>query len=191
MKVKKQNQKFEIEANQYNSNFIQTAYDEYLLRMKRSTSEANTYTSETKKAGFPSLPTLPTFNAFLMLDKNVSKEIARWNALNEILISSNVPYNVLEGDKDNFYYKQLEKLVLKKSCPYELSSLELSQKNAALYNSKKKEFIDYYKALVIFKRVFDLIMNRKWKEAILGVTLINDLLLNHKVVAVFISTNYR
>jgi hypothetical protein len=179
--VKKQNQKFDIENNQYNSNFIQTAYDEYLLRMNRFSSDASAFMSEIKKNGFPCLPALTAFNTFLTLDTKLNKEIPRWNALNDILTASNVPYNVLEGDKNNFYYKQLEKLIVKKSCTYNLSSLELNQKSITLYQEKKKEFLDYHKVLLVLKKVFNLAINRQWKEAILGMTLINDLLSNHKV----------
>lgn len=151
------------------------------MRMNRFSFETNNFVTESKKTVFPSLPFLTTFASFLMLDTKINRQVARWNALNEILASSNVPYNVLEGAKDNFYYKQLEKLVVNNACAYNLPSLELDQKTITLYNSKKKEFIDYYKTLIIFKKIFNLVINRKWKEAIIGTTLINDLLSNYKV----------
>ena len=150
------------------------------MRMNRFSAETTSFVTESKKQTYPSLPILTTFNTFLMLDTKLARQVARWNALNEILATSNIPYNVLEGAKDNFYYKQLEKLVVNNACIYNLPSLELDQKTITLFN-KKKEFIDYYKTLLIFKKIFNLIINRKWKEAIVGTTLVNDLLSNHKV----------
>jgi len=179
--IKKENQKFDIEFSQYNSNFTQTVYDEYLMRMNRFSFETSNFVTESKKSTYPSLPLLTTFTSFLMLDTKINRQIARWNALNEILVTSKVPYNVLEGAKDNFYYKQLEKLIVNNACQYNLPSLDLDQKTTILYNNKKKEFVDYYKILITYKKIFNLIINRKWKEALVGMTIINDLLSNYKV----------
>lgn len=182
--IKKENQRFEIEHSQYNSNFIKTVYDEYLMRMNRFSFEASNYLSENSKKAFPSLPVLTNFNSFIMLDPKLSKELARWNALNDILISSNVPYNVLQGDKNNFYYKELEHAIVNKGCVYNLSSLELGFSSRSVYDSKNKEFMSYYKTLVVLKKVFSFIINRKWKEAIIAVSLISNLLSDHKVQTV-------
>lgn len=182
--VKKENQKFEIEHSQYNSNFIKTVYDEYLMRMNRFSFEASNYLSENGKKTVPSLPVLTSFNSFIMLDPKLSKELARWNALNDILTSSNVPYNVLQGDKNNFYYKELERAIVNQGCVYNLNSLELDFSSNSVYNSKKKEFMSYYKTLVVLKKTFNFIINRKWKEATIGVSLIGNLLSDYKVYTI-------
>ena len=150
--------------------------------MNRFSFDTSNFVTESKKVPYPGLPFLTAFTSFLMLDTKLNRQVARWHTLNEILATSKVPYNILEGAKDNFYYKQLEKLVVNHACAYNLSSLELDQKIITLYSSKKKEFTDYYKTLIIFKKIFNLIINRKWKEALIGTTLVNDLLSNYKVL---------
>ena len=149
--------------------------------MNRFSFEANKYHADNKQKAFPSLPALPTFNSFLLLDSNSKAELVRWNTLNDILRASNIPYNVLEGDKQNFYYRELQSLVVNKACPYSVGSLELNYNQQIALNHKKTEFFSYYKVVLILKKIFNLALNRKWKEAIISISIVNDLLSDYKV----------
>lgn len=157
------------------------------MRMNRLSFDANNFAVTNKKKIFPSLPTLPIFNSFLLLDPSKAKEITRWKTLQDILSNSNVPYNILQGDRNNFYYRELDKLIVSKNCSYSLNSLELNYCQNTLHVSKKNEYMDYYKSIVLLKQIFNLVYLRKWKDAITAVACINDFLENHKVLSALAS----
>lgn len=115
-----------------------------------------------------------TFNTFLLLDAPKCSEIARWNILRGILSYKKVPYDILNGENKNFYYTELKELVLSPSCHYALKSMELSEVNKKLLAEKKKEYIELNKCFVITKALFELILEKKWKEVMATISLLHN-----------------
>jgi len=101
-------------------------------------------------------------------------EIVRWNTLKAILMEEKVPYKILEGETNNFYYAEIKELLVNPKCHYALKSLELSDANKELLALKKREFVEIEKALAIIKTIFRLVMEKKWKEAMATVSLLHE-----------------
>ena len=143
--------------------------------------EADNYLAFNKKKIFPSLPNLPPFNIFLLLDLPKTKEIAHWKTLDDTISKAHIPYNVLNGEKNNFYYTELNKLIVNKNCVWALSSLELDYQQNLLLVNKKTEYMNYLKAIILLKQTFNLVYLHKWKDAITAGAYINTLIENYKV----------
>ena len=144
--------------------------------------EADTFLAANKKKTFPNLPNLPPFSVFLLLDLPKTKEIAAWRSLYDIVSNSNIPYNILNGEKSNFYYVELEKLIVNKNCMYPLSALELNYQQNTLLVNKKTEYMNYLKSIILLKQTFNLVYLHKWKDAITAVAYINMLVEKYKVI---------
>jgi hypothetical protein len=169
---------------------VQTINDEYLMRMNAISFEAAKFQNEVKTKPFPSIPALPNFNSFLLLESHKYSDIARWNTLKAILKEKKVPYNLLEGEVQNYYYKELKDLVVNGQSVYSLKSLELNEKQRASLDAKKKEYVILSSCMMILQTIFELINDKKWKEAMLTISLLHEKLNAVKVISDFIFLNY-
>ncbi len=177
-----ENTKFLTEYQHFNSNMVQTINDEYLMRMNAVSFEAAKFQNEVKTKPFPSIPTLPNFNSFLLLESHKYSDISRWNTLKAILREKKVPYKVLEGDVQNYYYKELKDLLVNGQSVYTLKSLEINEKQRANLDMKKQEYAVLTQCMVILQAVLDMTMEKKWKEAMLTLALLHEKLNLVKVV---------
>jgi len=169
-----ENTKFLTEYQHYNSNMVQTINDDYLMKMNSICFEAAKFQNELKSKPFPSVPSLSTFNSFLLLESQKCSDIARWNTLKTILKDKKVPYSILDGETTNYYYKELKELIVHSSSVYSLKSLELNEKQKQLLDSKQKEYLTLSKCMLILQAIFELIMDKKWKEALLTITVLHE-----------------
>jgi hypothetical protein len=164
---------------------VQTINDEYLMRMNAVSFEAAKFQNDIKTKPFPSIPSLPNFSSFLLLESHKYSDIARWNTLNAILKEKKVPYNVLEGEVQNYYYKELKDLLVNGQSVYTLKSLELNEKQKASLEAKRKEYATLTKCIIILQAVFELINEKKWKEAMLTLSHLHEKLSSLKVTSFF------
>ena len=149
--------------------------------------DADSFLAFNKKKIFPNLPSLPPFNIFLLLELPKTKEIAYWRTLYDIISNSNIPYNILNGEKNNFYYVEFEKLIVNKNCVCALNALELNYNQNTLLVHKKSEYLNYYKSIILLKQTFNFVYLHKWKDAITAVAYINTLVEKYKVKRCYIS----
>lgn len=170
-----------IECQPYDANMAQKIYNEYVANMKVIGAEAVKFQGEYKSNPFPFVPCLPNFNSFLMLEVRKCSEIARWNVLKTVLLDKKVSCKVLEGEKKNDYYDELRELLVNRAVDYNLKELELSESNQYLLESKKKEFVAMTECATIIRWIFGLIMEKKWKEAIVTTSLLHEKLNELKV----------
>lgn len=176
-----ENNKFMIEYNHYKGNMGTKIYEDYMDTMRTISSEAAKIQAEIRSSSFPFIPMTMNFNTFLLCDMPRCAEIVRWNTLKAILMEEKVPYKILEGESNNFYYAEMKELLVNPKCHYALKSLELSDANKELLTLKKKEFVEIEKALAIIKTIFRLVMEKKWKEAMATVSLLHEKLSGLKV----------
>jgi len=141
--------------------------------MKLICHEAVNIHGEIKNKSFPYVPLFINFNTFLLSEVPKCSEITRWNVLHGILSYKKVPYDILQGESNNFYYTELKDLVVNNSCHYALKSMELSDVNKQLLIEKKVEFLELNKCFTIVKAIFELILNNKWKEAMATISFLH------------------
>lgn len=109
--VESENTKFNTEYQHFNTNITQLIYDDYLVKMNSVGFEAAKFQQDIKNNPFPFLPSLCSFNSFLYLDNQKTQDLCRWNTLKSILRNKKVPYNVMDGEIKNYYYKELKSRV--------------------------------------------------------------------------------
>lgn len=143
--------------------------------------ESAKFQKDLRSKMFPFAPTLPNFPSFLMLESTKCAEITRWSILKSILTAKKVPYNILEGENKNHYYFGLKELLVEKSFPYSLKSLELTKADKELLAAKKKEYVTLMKCLMIIENIFGLVKAKKWKETMATVNLLHETLGQTKV----------
>jgi hypothetical protein len=143
--VLKENAKFEIELQHSKTNIMKSILSDYSSQMSTIGQEMNKYIKELQSKGVPSVPLLPSFNGFLLFENFRGPDLIRWNTLKSILREKKVPYNLLEGETNNFYYRELRDAVVSPSCTYNLKSLELTEKQYELLFAKRKEYLELYK----------------------------------------------
>ena len=164
------------------SNLVPKINEEYLQKMNSINFEAAKFQSDLRNKVFPYVPTLPNFNGFLLLEVPKCSEIARWNLLKTIVTQRKVPYNVLEGETKNYYYRELKEIIVSKSSAYNLKSLELTESNKVLLAQKKKEYVALTQSLIIIENILELIVAKKWKETLATISLLHEKLGHIKVL---------
>lgn len=127
------------------------------------------------------MPSIPSFNSFLLFESPKCTEIARWNTLKTILHAKNVPYNILEGEKRNYYYHEIKDLLVETRSVYSLKSLELSEANKELMVQKRKEYVVLAQCMTIFENTFELVIAKKWRETMANIGLVHEKLNQIKV----------
>lgn len=169
-----ENARFMTEYQHCNANLVPKINEEYQQKMNTINFEAAKFQSDLRNKVFPYVPTLPNFNSFLLLEVPKCSEIARWSLLKTIVTQRKIPYNVLEGESKNYYYRELKDLLVTKSSAYNLKSLELSEPNKMLLAQKKKEYIALSQSLIIVENILELIVAKKWKETLATVSLLHE-----------------
>jgi len=178
--VEEENSKFLMEYNHHKGHMGAKIYEDYIDTMRTISAEASKIQAEIRGSIYPFIPTIVNFNTFLLHDMPRCAEIVRWNTLKAILMEEKVPYKILEGESNNFYYQELKELLVNPQCHYALKTMELSDANKELLATKKREFIEIEKALAIIKRIFGLINDKKWKETMATIGLLHEKLTNLK-----------
>jgi len=176
-----ENAKFLTEYQHYNAGLIQKINDEFFLKMNTHIFEASKFQKELQSKKFPFIPSIPNFTSFLLLETPKCSEIARWNSLKTVLTNYKVPYNVLEGEKKNYYYHELKELLVMKTSVYNLKSLELGDTEKELLAQKKKEYLILIQCLAILENAFELINAKKWRETMATVSFLHEKLGQIKV----------
>jgi len=86
------------------------------------------------------IPDLENFKDFLLMDKANCSELLSYIILKETISIIDIPYQILEGETENYYFKELEKLITAKNSESPLKSLHLSPQNQDLLKFKQREF---------------------------------------------------
>ena len=189
--VESENKKFDIEYHHYLSNIIQKVYNDDISTMSTISFEATKFLTDLKNLGSSALPILTNFNIFLLLETPKCTEIARWHILSDVLKNYDIPYKILEGDKNNFYYEDLKQLIVDNVSTYGLKSLELSESNQKLLIAKKQEYIGLIKCGALIKHIIELIHKKMWKESLISITILHENLKELKAINLhFSQINY-
>ena len=115
---------------------IERVYSEFLKKINELS--APKYNNEFHR-DLP-IPDIGNFQDFLLMDKTKCSELLNYIVLKEIIQSINIPYQILEGETENYYFKELERFMTAKNSESPLKSLHLSSRNQDLLREKEKEF---------------------------------------------------
>lgn len=176
----KENSKFLTEYQHFKNNIMQNIKDEYVSKMNSLNFETAKFQNELKNKVFPSAPVLPGFNNYSFLEGARVSEVVRWNVLRGILQEKGIPYKILEGETNNYYYKELHNLITNMNI-YSLKSLSLSEKQQNVLDIKKQEYLVLSKCNLAIQKIFELVGEKKWKEALCAVNFLHEKLNSIKI----------
>lgn len=128
------------------------------------------------------VPNIPSFDVFLLLIPQEYKQIGYWNVLNSVVSDYNIPYEILNGENENFYSRELERLLQDRKSKYKLDSLNLSSQRGRSFDKIKQEYATLNRTLYVMEEIFESILAKKWKKALIKIETLMDQLSEIEVV---------
>ena len=120
------------------------------------------------------IPKIPSFDVFLFMSPPEYEQIGYWNVLYNIVSDYNIPYEILNGENENFYYRELERLLQDRKAKYKLNSLDIPSEGRRFLENIKQEYALLARIVCIMEKIFDSMLKKKWRNALIKTDILMD-----------------